>query len=124
MENKGTKTLETDRLILRQFKMEDAEGMFSNWASDVEVTRFLTWQPHSDVNATKEILKDWISRYADLSCYIWAIELKECHDVNNPKSGRVMEKAGMKAEGVFRAAGFNNLGVCDEVWHSIIKSDL
>lgn len=35
-----------------------------------------------------------------------------------------MEKAGMKPEGIWRAAGFNNTGVCDEVWHSIIKSDL
>ena len=25
-----------------------------------------------------------------------------CHDANNPKSGRVMEKAGMKFEGVLR----------------------
>lgn len=124
MENKGTKTLETDRLILRQFKLEDAESMFNNWASDPEVTRFLTWQVHSDVNATRELLKDWISRYTDLSYYNWIIELKESHDVNNPKSGRVMDKAGMKLEGVLRAAGFNNLGVCDEVWHSIIKSDL
>ena len=182
MENKGTKTLETDRLILRQFKPEDAESMFNNWASDSEVTRFLTWQAHSDVNVTRELLKDWISRYTDLSYYNWIIELKEshevvgsisavkvddkkeavdmgycmgkawwgngimpealkriiafffeevgdnriaaCHDVNNPKSGRVMDKAGMKPEGVLRAAGFNNLGVCDEVWHSIIKSDL
>lgn len=181
MENKGTKTLETDRLILRQFREEDAESMFNNWASDSEVTRFLTWQPHSDINVTRELLKDWIGRYTDLSYYNWVIELKEdhtaignisavkvnekteavdmgycmgkawwgkgimpealrriiafffeetsvkrvaaCHDANNPKSGRVMEKAGMKTEGVFRSAGFNNLGVCDEVWHSIIKSD-
>ena len=46
-----------------------------------------------------------------------------CHDANNPKSGRVMEKAGMKLEGILRAAGKNNLGICDEVWHSIIRSD-
>ncbi|MBO7397858.1 MAG: GNAT family N-acetyltransferase, partial [Clostridia bacterium] len=46
-----------------------------------------------------------------------------CHDVNNPKSGRVMEKAGMKQEGILRAAGRNNLGICDEVWHAMIRSD-
>ena len=28
-----------------------------------------------------------------------------CHDVNNPRSGRVMDKAGMQQEGVLRAAG-------------------
>ena len=46
-----------------------------------------------------------------------------CHDANNPKSGRVMEKAGMKLEGILRAAGKNNLGICDDVWHAMIRSD-
>ena len=46
-----------------------------------------------------------------------------CHDVNNPKSGRVMQKAGMTREGVLRAAGRNNQGICDEVWYSILKSE-
>ena len=46
-----------------------------------------------------------------------------CHDANNPKSGRVMEKAGMKREGVLRQAGKNNMGICDEVWYAAIKSD-
>ena len=46
-----------------------------------------------------------------------------CHDPRNPKSGRVMEKAGMLLEGTWRQAGRNNLGICDEVWHSILRSD-
>lgn len=40
MEHKGTKTIETERLILRAFRAEDAEAMFRNWASDPEVTKF------------------------------------------------------------------------------------
>ena len=50
--HKGTKTIETDRLILRQFTMEDAEPMFRNWASDDEVTRHLTWPTHESVEIT------------------------------------------------------------------------
>ncbi len=47
-----------------------------------------------------------------------------CHDANNAKSGRVMEKAGMKLEGTLRATGKNNQGVLyDKVWHSMIKSE-
>ncbi len=34
-----------------------------------------------------------------------------------------MEKAGMKQEGILRAAGKNNLGICDEVYHAMIRSD-
>ena len=177
----GTRTIETARLILRRFKIEDAEDMYENWTSDPEVTRFLTWPAHSDVKITKKILSDWVSSYEDGGYFNWAMELKEngavignisvvklsenteaadmgycmsraywgrglmpealkavmdylfdevglnriaaCHDVNNPKSGRVMDKAGMKQEGIFRAAGKNNQGICDEVWHSMIRSD-
>ena len=33
MKHKGTVRLETDRLILRPFTLEDALPMFRNWAS-------------------------------------------------------------------------------------------
>lgn len=46
MEHKGTKIIETERLILRPFRAEDAEPMFRNWTSEPEVTKFLTWPTH------------------------------------------------------------------------------
>lgn len=47
-----------------------------------------------------------------------------CHDANNTKSGRVMDKVGMKLEGTMRATGRNNQGILyDKVWHSLIRSD-
>ena len=41
MKHCGTQTIETERLILRQFKSEDADAMFKNWANDEEVTKYL-----------------------------------------------------------------------------------
>ena len=49
MKHQGTKTIETPRLILRRFTLEDAPAMYRNWASDPEVTKFLTWPAHSSV---------------------------------------------------------------------------
>ena len=46
-----------------------------------------------------------------------------CHDVNNPKSGRVMEKAGMKKEGVLRASGINNQGIRDVAIWAALRED-
>ena len=37
--NMGTKTLETKRLILRKFTLDDAEGMFNNWATESKVIK-------------------------------------------------------------------------------------
>lgn len=181
MEHKGTKNLETARLFLRRFTEADAEPMYRNWASDPEVSRFLTWPTHANVDVTTSLVSDWISRYENPDYYNWGIELKEtgevignisvvevlekidaveigycmgrawwgngimpealcavmnylfdevgmnrvsaCHDVNNPKSGRVMQKAGMKYEGTLRGAGRNNQGITDKVWYGLLKAD-
>jgi len=57
MNHKGTVMLETEQLILRRFMIDDAEAMFRNWASDSEVTKYLTWSTHTDSSvssATKD----------------------------------------------------------------------
>ena len=77
MKHKGTVRLETERLILRPFTPEDALPMFRNWASDEEVTRFLTWPAHEDVKVTSCIIADWYKGYEAPDYYQWAIELKE-----------------------------------------------
>ena len=39
------------------------------------------------------------------------------HDPNNPNSGKVMKKCGMKYEGTLRQADRNNQGVCDACYY-------
>ena len=82
MDHKGTVVLETERLILRRFVPEDAETMYRNWASDPEVTRFLTWPTHSDVEITKKVLSEWIPLYERKDYYHWTITLRE--DISEP----------------------------------------
>lgn len=71
--HKGTITIETDRLVLRRFKEEDALLMFKNWAADPKVTRFLSWKPHEDIEVTKEKVNEWIEGYKNDSTYNWII---------------------------------------------------
>lgn len=77
MQHKGTQVLETERLILRPFCLEDAEAMFGNWASDPEVTRFLTWPTHDSVDVSRWVLGQWCPQYQKPDYYHWAIVLKE-----------------------------------------------
>ncbi len=77
MKHLGTTKLETSRLILRPFVKEDAEAMFRNWASDPEVTKYLTWPCYKGVDTAHAILADWTEKYQDKAWYQWAIELKE-----------------------------------------------
>ena len=181
MKHIGTKEYVTERLILRPFTEDDAEAVFNNWASDDEVTKYLTWPTHSSVDVSREYVSYCIQQYTKPSRYQWGIELKnthklignisvvssieelECmelgwvigraywgngympeaaakvidvlfdevgancvyagHDVNNPKSGRVMQKIGMRFEGVLRQFGKNNQGIVDVARYSIVKSE-
>lgn len=76
MKHCGTQRIETDRLILRRYVIEDADAMYKNWASDSEVTKFLTWQPHSSVEVSRGIIENWLKEYSDKKYYQWAIVLK------------------------------------------------
>lgn len=76
MKNSGTQRIETDRLILRRYVIEDADAMYKNWASDSEVTKFLMWQPHPSVDVSRGIIEDWLKEYSDEKYYHWAIVLK------------------------------------------------
>ncbi len=76
----GTQPLETKRLILRKYKLADAEAMYRNWASDDEVTKFLTWPTHSSVEITRQILEAWVKEYINENTYHWAITMKENGD--------------------------------------------
>ena len=179
--HKGTQPIETSRLILRRARREDAQPMFRNWASDPEVTKFLTWPAHSSIAVSEMVIGSWLQEYEKESYYQWMIVLKELgepigsisvvrlndpveeaeigycigrswwhrgivsealaavieylfvevgmnrvaarHDPNNPNSGRVMRKCGMKYEGTAHAADRNNQGICDADHYAILRSD-
>ena len=56
MRHAGTQEIETPRLLLRRLMPSDAPMMYTNWANDPEVTRWLRWTPHKDVAETQELL--------------------------------------------------------------------
>lgn len=77
MEHKGTAPLQTRRLILRPFTLEDTDSAFRNWMGDAAVTAFLRWQPHTDAAVTRSVIEHWVGQYADAAFYQWAIVPKE-----------------------------------------------
>lgn len=49
--------IETERLILRPLEVSDAEHIFSTWASDPRVTKFMIYTTHKSSETTKEWLE-------------------------------------------------------------------
>ena len=64
-------------MILRRYVNADAAAMYKNWASDQEVTRFLTWPTHPNQEVSGRVIEDWVNQYSDDSYYHWAIILKD-----------------------------------------------
>ena len=73
MNHTGTIVIETPRIILRPFTVEDAPAMYRNWASDPEVTRFLTWPTHASEEVTRSVLTAWTQEYRQPNRYEWCV---------------------------------------------------
>lgn len=77
MNHKGTIRLETERLVLRRLKTEDANEVFKNWTSDDEVSKYMRWTTHKDIEETRSWLQEEEKNYKNNDYYTWGIELKE-----------------------------------------------
>ena len=78
MNNLGTKTLETKRLILRKTIESDAEPMFNNWASDPRVTKYMTWYPYETAQQLHDTYHQYLLESQEKDdFYDWKIILKE-----------------------------------------------
>lgn len=92
-------TIATTRLALRRFNKEDAKDIYEGYATDVEVTRYLTWLPHSSIKETSALLDMWIAEYDDpktcryaitekgIGKAIGSIDVVKFHPDGNPEIG-------------------------------------
>lgn len=69
--------IETERLVLRKPRMDDASAIFAGWAQDKEVTRYLTWRPHQHIEQTEEFVQSCISAWEYETRFPCMITLKE-----------------------------------------------
>jgi RimJ/RimL family protein N-acetyltransferase len=68
--------IETERLILRRPRPEDAPAIFEGWAQDNEVTRYLTWRPHEGIEQTREFIQRCLSAWEHQTRFPYVIVLK------------------------------------------------
>ncbi len=76
----GTVRIETERLFLRLLTQNDAEKVFENWTSDEEVTKFMRWSRHLNVDDTRSWLKKCEENADTPTFYGWGIFLKNTNE--------------------------------------------
>lgn len=122
MNHLGTVTLETDRLKLRQFIIEDAQDMFNNWAKDEEVTKYLTWPAHKNVDDSQKYIELLTDEYKKLCSYDWGIELKEIKQVIGSMGAvRINDELNIVHIGYCIGKRWWNQGFTSEAFSAVIK---
>jgi [ribosomal protein S5]-alanine N-acetyltransferase len=78
---KPPERFETERLILRKPRMDDAPAIFTAYAQDLEVTYYMTWRPHKNIEETYGIVDRMLKYWEDGSAYSFAITVKDADSV-------------------------------------------
>lgn len=73
--------IETERLILRKPVFEDADEIFSKYAVDSEVTKYLVWAPHKQKEETVTFINRCLNCWNEKSAYTFTILLKESCEI-------------------------------------------
>lgn len=116
MNHKGTQKIETERLVLRRFTLDDVQDAYEGWYSDPEVAMCMQWEVHTDIEQTKKFITEYfIESYENLNSYRWAIALNE----NNKCVGSV---------GLFVAVDYHSVAdvayaLSKEYWNKGIISE-
>ena len=76
----GTMELETGRLRLRRYRMEDAALLHQYFGIDEKMYEYSGWNPYATPEMAEASVREFIESYANPSFYGWAIELKKGSD--------------------------------------------
>ena len=69
--------LETERLILRDIRMEDIQEYYERLYGDGDVCRYLLFDPHQDIGESLQSIQEILQHYEEGHFYRWGITQKE-----------------------------------------------
>lgn len=102
------KNIQTERLLLRQWKFEDLDDLFA-YAKNPNVACPANWEPHQNKCVALQVLKSYIT-----SKEIWAIELKKVKKVIGQLKMYPDHNRGKFSER--NHAKFINYALAEEYW--------
>ena len=73
--------VETQRLILRDIRMEDLLEYYERLYGDGDVCRYLLFDPHQDISESMASIEKTLARYEAGNCYRWGIALRDTEEL-------------------------------------------
>lgn len=80
MTHAGTRTVETERLLLRKFAYSDDESMLRNWAADEKVQSMYAEPTYATKEEVRGLLDKYIGGYKNPNYYRWGIFERGCQE--------------------------------------------
>ncbi|MSP41276.1 MAG: N-acetyltransferase [Deltaproteobacteria bacterium] len=71
------KTIKTERLRLRKAKLADAEAIFRQYAQDPDVTRYVSWRAHNNLDETRKYVRMCELAWDMGKAFHWVIERQD-----------------------------------------------
>ena len=72
----GTAELWTRQMILRRYRMEDAEPLYRDLGSDPEMVRYSGWNPYATLEMAEKTVRQFIDSYSDDRSYSWIMDIE------------------------------------------------
>lgn len=105
MKDLGTRTLETKRLILRKYKLEDVEELFYNgYITDEVMAENMSWTPCKTLEDQYKVIEKWVEQYKNDDYYRWLIVLKETNEFIG----------GINVVNLYKRKNYGEVGYC--IW--------
>ncbi len=123
------KSLETDRLILRRIKKQDAEGMYA-YAKDPEVSKYLTWSAHESLIYTRGYIRFLQKKYRSGEFFDWGLEEKSTgsfigtcgYSVFDPENRKV--EIGYVLNPEYQGKGYATEAVTEIIRYAVNELDI
>jgi RimJ/RimL family protein N-acetyltransferase len=69
--------IETERLVLRKPRLDDALVLFIAYMQDPEVTCYMTWRPHQQIQEAEDFIRSSMAAWENETRFPFVIILKE-----------------------------------------------
>ncbi len=117
--HKGTQNIQTKRLCLRRYNLDDATDIFKNYATDSKVAKFLSWPPYDNIETLKSFISEQVANYAD-NVYNWVIEYNS-QVIGSISAIGIDEKNNSCEIGYCIGFEFWNKGIATEAMSAVIN---
>ena len=73
----GTAELWTERLILRRYRLEDADDLYRYLGTDPAMYKYSGWNPYATREMAQETVRRFIDSYDDEHSYSWVMDIDD-----------------------------------------------